>query len=439
MSRTIREHLRDFIAIIALTAAGIATAVIILANQAAALPEWVPFLSEDRFELKAELSSAQAVTPGQGQAVTVAGIQVGDITGVELDDGHAVVTMGVDRDYAPLITDEASLLLRPKTGLNDMVVEIDPGAGGESVDEGETLPLASTLPNVNPDEFLAALDADTQSFLKLLLAGGGEGLDPERDRGRKLGLALRQFEPLARNVSQITGLLAQRRESVSRSIHNFRLLSEELGNNDADLAAFVEASDAALASFANQEASIRAALRELPGTLRETEGALTGANAMAQQAGPALRKSLPGARALAPALRGLRPFLERTAAPIRDQIRPFTREVATPTRHLREASVGLGRMVPPLRTGVGRLNEVTNALAANPAGPDEGYLFYVPWLNHNTNNLFTLQDAHGPLRRSASLLSCATARIAENTVFATNPYILTLAQLTGLPTTPEIC
>jgi phospholipid/cholesterol/gamma-HCH transport system substrate-binding protein len=160
---------------------------------------------------------------------------------------------------------------------------------------------------------------------------------------------------------------------------------------------------------------------------------------MAQQAGPALRKSLPGARALAPALRGLRPFLERTVAPIRDQIRPFTRQVAGPTRHLREATVGLGRMVPSLRTGVGRLNEVTNALAANPEGRDEGYLFYVPWLNHNTNNLFTLQDAHGPLRRASVLLSCNTAGLAENTVFPTTPYLLTAAQLTGLPTSAEIC
>ena len=72
----------------------------ILANQASALPCWVPILGEDRFELKAEFSSAQAVTPGQGQAVDIAGIQVGDITGVELEDGHAVVTMEVDNEYA---------------------------------------------------------------------------------------------------------------------------------------------------------------------------------------------------------------------------------------------------------------------------------------------------------------------------------------------------
>ena len=48
------------------------------------------------------------------------------------------------------------------------------------------MPLASTQPNVNPDEILAALDADTQDFLKLLLAGGAEALDPEQRRGEKL-------------------------------------------------------------------------------------------------------------------------------------------------------------------------------------------------------------------------------------------------------------
>ena len=439
MSRALREHLKDVIAIVALFVAGVVTAVIILANQAAALPSWIPFLSEDRFELKAELSSAQAVTPGQGQAVDIAGIQVGDITKVELEDGHALVTMGVEEEYASLIKDDATVLLRPKTGLNDMILEVDPGTSDEEVDEGDTIPLASTLPNVNPDEFLAALDADTQQFLKLLLAGGGQALDPEQDRGEKLGLALRQFEPLARDIARINGLLSQRRESISRSIHNFRLLSEELGSKDTQLAAFVDSSNAVLESFANQEASIRAALRELPGTLRETKGALEGADEMALQSGPALKKSLPGARALAPALRELQKFFPATTPPIRDQIRPFTRQVATPTQHLRQASVGLGRTVPPLRVSLTRLNEVFNAIAANPEGPDESYLFYIPWLNHNTNNIYTLQDAHGPLRRASTLLSCNTASLAEGTVFSVNAYILTLAQLVGLPTTQEIC
>ena len=111
---------------------------------------------------------------------------------------------------------------------------------------------------------LASLDADTQAFLKLLLAGGGEALDPEQGRGVKLGLALRQFEPLARDAARISDGLAERRESVRRSIHNFRLVAEELGNKDAELTGFIDSSNAVLQVFAEQEASIRAALRELP-------------------------------------------------------------------------------------------------------------------------------------------------------------------------------
>jgi phospholipid/cholesterol/gamma-HCH transport system substrate-binding protein len=91
---------------------------------ASALPSWVPILGEERFEVNAQFTSAQAVTPGQGQAVTMAGIKVGDISTVHLENGQAQVSMEVDNDKAELIKEDASLLLRPKTGLNDMVIEV---------------------------------------------------------------------------------------------------------------------------------------------------------------------------------------------------------------------------------------------------------------------------------------------------------------------------
>ena len=56
----------------------------ILSQQQQPYPSWVPFLGDDRFELKAELSTAQAVTPGQGQTVNIAGVKAGDISDVEL-------------------------------------------------------------------------------------------------------------------------------------------------------------------------------------------------------------------------------------------------------------------------------------------------------------------------------------------------------------------
>ena len=172
---------------------------------------------------------------------------------MKLENGHAVVGMDVDNKYAPLIHDDSSLLLRPKTGLNDMVVEVDPGTqSSPEVKEGSTIPLASTQPQVNPDEILASLDADTQQFLKLLLANGAEALDPAKGRDVKLSNALRRLDPFARDIARISGALATRRQNIANSIHNFQLLSTELGNKDQDLTNFVDSSNAVLASFARR-------------------------------------------------------------------------------------------------------------------------------------------------------------------------------------------
>ena len=78
MRKAIRDHLRDFIAILLLAAVAFFTLYVILYNQKAALPSWVPGLGQDFYELRAEFSSAQAVTAGQGQAVDIAGIRGGD-------------------------------------------------------------------------------------------------------------------------------------------------------------------------------------------------------------------------------------------------------------------------------------------------------------------------------------------------------------------------
>src|SRR3954466_5567232 len=438
MRRALRAHIRDVLAIVGLLLAGILAMSVILVNQRAVLPNWVPLIGTDRFELNADFSTAQAVTPGQGQSVDIAGIKVGEVSSVKLESGHAVVGMDIDNKYAPLIHDNASLLLRPKTGLNDMVVEVDPGTqASPEIKENSTVPLASTQPQVNPDEFLAALDADTQQFLKLLLANGAEALDPAKGRDVALSNALRRLDPFARDISRISGALATRRLNVSSSIHNFQLLSTELGNRDQDLVNFVDSSDDVLASFAKEQSSIRSAVQQLPGTLKEAKGALTSANDLAVVEGPALKKLIPGAKATAPALRSLRPFFQQTAGPIQNQIRPFTTQVASPVHHVAQISQGLGNSAPGLRTGFTNLNSGLNALGYNPPGEQEGFLFYVPWLNHDLNADYMLQDAYGPIRRGIVLESCGTARLANN-VLRAEPYLRELYQLTGQPELTKI-
>ncbi len=302
LRRQLRGRTGDFLAVCLLVIAGLAVALGILSQQKAALPSWVPFFGQEFFHLEAEFSSAQAVTPGQGQAVVVAGIQIGKIDSVRVEDGHAVVGMDIEPEYAPLIHPDARLLLRPKTNLNDMVVEVDAGQRPGQLPDGTTIPLSRTQANVNPDELLATLDADTRAYLTLLLQGGAEGIGG-RAKGVKLSAGLRRIEPFTRYTAQLTGALAKRRGALARVVHDFGLLTDELGRRDSEIARFIDASSAALGGFADRQADIREALRELPPTLEETRSSLASADELSEQLRPTLTGLIPQAQALGPALR----------------------------------------------------------------------------------------------------------------------------------------
>lgn len=435
MRRVIREHLRDFIAVIGLFLVGLAVTGYVLSQQQQPYPSWIPLLGDDRFELKAELSTAQAVTPGQGQTVNISGVKAGDISNVELVDGKAVVTMLVEAKYADLIHPNATVLLRPRTGLQDMTMELDPGTGSQPIEEGTTIPLSQTEPNINPDQILAALDGDTRDYLQLLLQAGGEGLG---GRGKELSAGLRRFEPLGRDLAAINGLLAQRRASIARSITSFRQLSEALGRSDTHLAEWVTAQNQALQGFANQSEALQESLREFPSTLRATQQGLQSSAQLSRVVGPASRALIPTAESFAPAQVALQGFLNETVDPIRTQIRPFSRQVQRPVKHLKQASQPLAQTANSTAGALSDINRLFNAWAYNPPGSEEGYLFWTAWLNHNANGAALLQDANGPLPRGVVLQSCRTARLAESLAVA-RPFIRTLQQYTNVPQSKIIC
>jgi phospholipid/cholesterol/gamma-HCH transport system substrate-binding protein len=435
MKRAIREHLRDFVAITLLLFAGLAVTVIILSQQQQPYPSWIPFLGDDQFELKVEFDTAQAVTPGQGQTVNMAGVEVGDITEVGLEEGKAVVTLGINEPYQELIRSDATMLLRPRTGLQDMTVEIDPGRSGPAVEEGATVPLSQTEPNVMPDQILASLDADTRDYLQLLLQGGAEGFG---GRAREFSAGLRRFEPFGRDLARINVALAARRENIKRAISSLRSLTEALGRTDTQLADFVTTQNEVFGAFADQEASLRELLQELPSTLRVTRGALESGDELALELDVASRALLPTARTFAPAQVEAQRFARETVGPIENQIRPFTRQVRTPIRHLKQAAGPLGQTVKGTTKTFGELERFFNAWAYNPAGEEEGYLFWTGWLNHNANNTGFLQDAQGPLPRGIVLQSCVTATEAER-VALSRPYIRLLLDLTHAPSAEDIC
>jgi phospholipid/cholesterol/gamma-HCH transport system substrate-binding protein len=434
LSRQSRGRRKDTIAIVVLALAGIVMMLGIFVQQKASIPSWVPFVGRSFEHVTAEFTSAQAVTPGQGQAVTIAGVEVGKVSSVELEEGHAVVGMDIEPKYMKLIHPDATLLLRPKTQLNDMVVEVAPGTAKGHIEAGDQIPLARTEPNVQLDQFLSTLDADTRQYLQLLLAGGAEGIG---GHGRQLSGAFRRLQPFAHYVARLNGAVARRHVALARVIHDFGLLTTELARHDAEIKRWVSGSDAALGNFAHQQQSIQLALREFPSTLRAVKAGLGASTRFSTVARPALLKLIPQAQALQPAFKSTKRFFAETTVPIRDQIRPFTREVRPVLTQTAKSAQPLEKTVRSFGNALGGFNSFLNELAFKPKGSRQSYLFYLPWLNHDLNSTYSLQDAGGPLGRGIVMLACNGSYLAEGLGNA-EPILGTVLEVTHAPRRNEL-
>jgi phospholipid/cholesterol/gamma-HCH transport system substrate-binding protein len=433
MGKTIRDHLRDLLAVIGLLIVGLLATYIIVQNQRLR----IPLLEEKPFELKADMTTAQAVTPGQGQTVRVAGVRVGDISAVDYEDGHAVVTMAIDRKFLPVYKD-ATILLRPKTGLKDMFLELDPGtdydpnSNDDEFQNGGTISVANTAPDTNVDQVLAALDGDTRAYLRLLLTQGGEGLN---GRGKDLGKLLGSLGPINRGLARLNTEVAKRKDNLARLIHNMNLLWGRVGEDGQGIQQLVSASNEALGAIASQSPDVERTVGLLGPTLRTTRVALEKTDRLATVLGPAINSLRPFARKLKPINDSLANLANTTYSPVKNDIRPFVRNARQPVRNLRPAAKNLVAATPRLTTVWEKLNKLFNMAAYNPNGAeipgtpnrDEGYLYWLGWLGHVGNSTFQSQDAHGVYRHIYLMLTCNTAK----SILDTSP-LSPVGEITGL-------
>jgi phospholipid/cholesterol/gamma-HCH transport system substrate-binding protein len=434
---TVREQIERyrtaFVAVVTMIVIAAAVGGYILAHENLKLPGWVPVIGRNFYMLKADFQTAQAVTPGQGQAVTIAGAKIGEIQSVDLNNGIATVTMRIVPKYAHIYRN-ATMLLRPKTQLQDITVEVNPGTSSAGkLRSGEVIPLSQTAPNVDFDEFLAGVDGETRAYLQELLAAAGEGLN---HNGRALSAALKRFDPTARYGQEIAQELEVRNGNIARSIHNFSLLTQALGGKDQQLAQLIDAANAVFKTFGEEDASFQSTLRLLPGTLHKTGAGLSKLAEATDQLGPALHKLQPFASSLGPANTATRRLAEKTTPIFKNEIRPFARQILPVANELQPATQKLGESFPNLAVSFSVLNEFFNELAYNPGASKAGFLFFLDWGNHNLNSVVSSADANGPLGRTLVYFNCELLPILQGAA-TVNKSVNLLVGLLKPPTKAE--
>jgi phospholipid/cholesterol/gamma-HCH transport system substrate-binding protein len=320
-----------------------------------------------------------------------------------------------------------------------MFIELDPGtARAPLAKRGWTLPVGNTLPDVNPDEILASLDADTRDYLTLLVDGAGQGL---KGRGDDLREVFRRFEPTHRDLARVNGLVAQRHANLSRLVHSLADLDEELAGKSDDLAALVGSSSAVFRSFASEQANVTRAVGDLPGALRQTTDTLDRVERFAEVLRPAAVHLQPAVKALDRANHAVTPFATEATPIVRDEVRPFVRDARPVVRSARTPASELAASTPDLKRSFKVLNDFLNEAAYNPNGREapgidgreEGYLFWAAWLQHNGAAIFSTSDANGPFRPVTLGGTCGVLRSLAGETPPLNQVLLPAL------TDPKIC
>jgi len=258
-------------------------------------------LFADTYDLKAEFEDATGVL--KGDAVKIAGVDVGRVTGTEISDGVAVLSFNVDKDIR--LPTDSEVAIRWRNVLGQRFVYIYPGDDAERWGEGDTIPLSHTndvadigeflnrvgpiLKAIDPEQANAFLDAvntalasNEENVRTLLDAGASLASDlSERDGhiARTITNADTIMEAFASQDDQIasiiddldnvSGVLARRTDDVNRLVTNFAdvqdQLDELLATSGSNIDATIGSLESVSGTLASNQKNLARTLRSAPG------------------------------------------------------------------------------------------------------------------------------------------------------------------------------
>jgi phospholipid/cholesterol/gamma-HCH transport system substrate-binding protein len=314
------------------TAVGAIMVALIVIGTYLAFVKEIPF-TDKGYEAKAVFENA--ATLRSTAPVRIAGVNVGEVTGVEADGNMTEVTFTVADDGLPLHTD-ATIEIRPRLFLEgNYFLDTDPGSpSAPELPEGGTIPVTQTSVAVQLDQVLTTLQKPDRENLSEFLEGFGAGLNrqptTEEDEtqdpavqgesgaqaindsfryggaaGRDSAIvneALLGTEPhdLSRLIGanrRVFGALVSREEQLKDLITNFNTFtgalaaeSENLSATVRELAPTLERADPSLRHLSESLPPLRSFARALEPSIRELPGTIDASGPWLRQTRKLLRK-----------------------------------------------------------------------------------------------------------------------------------------------------
>jgi virulence factor Mce-like protein len=304
------------IAVLALTAAAVSI------NLSAGLPFNLSagFPPSHDYVLSATFTDANGVSPGAN--VVIAGAQVGQVTGVRISHGRAVVSMRIQRRFGPLHRGTVAAI-RYSTLLAQKYVELTPAAGTPPLPSGAIIPSNETITPVDFDQVLSALDARTRQQVQVLVNQLGGGVAGEQAA----------INALADNLSTLSEIspptldtLRARDPQLASILTNLASVSATLAASHRQLGGLVQHTATVTGTLARNDASLDGLLTHLATVSQDTARTLRGNQANLHQT---IIRLDPFLARITPQISTAAGYLSQAAPVLRDEMTYLIPEVVS--------------------------------------------------------------------------------------------------------------
>jgi phospholipid/cholesterol/gamma-HCH transport system substrate-binding protein len=199
-----------------------------------------------------------------GDQVQVGGVPVGTIKNIVLtSDFKARVTIHVDSSLTPLHEGTTALIRVPSlASVANRYIALTPGPNNRpALASGATLPTSATEGAVDLDQLFNTLNPKTRQGLKEVLQGSAEQY---AGAGKQLGLSTEYFAPSFAATDHIFAELVRDQPTFTSFLVETAKATSTIGARSEQLSDLVENADRTFQAVSSQQASLGAALHELP-------------------------------------------------------------------------------------------------------------------------------------------------------------------------------
>ena len=284
------------------------------------------------FQLKAVFENAPPIH--KGQAVRIAGVDVGKISAVEPVGGDSpavVVTMKLEDEALP-IHKNARIKVRPRLFFEgNLFFDVRPGTPDSgNVDDGDTIPVSQTSAPVQLDQVLGTLTTDTREDLQKLLIGYGDALngqpqpgeDDDQDpdtKGETAGKSLNDSLKYSADALRGGAILndatrGTELHDLSKLIGSQQKIFAALSSREGSLKELITNFNTTMGALAAEESNLRATIHELPEVLEAAGPALDNLNAAFPSTRAWALEMIPGVRETPATIDAGFPWIRQTRA-----------------------------------------------------------------------------------------------------------------------------